>query len=65
MDEGRITSSSEPTNPAVGIRVYEGDKQIFPAPGKQWGWLFSKMPGIHPFEHPKFSITLKDGVRKN
>ncbi|MEK6673616.1 MAG: DUF2155 domain-containing protein [Nitrospirota bacterium] len=66
MDEGRITSSSaEPTNPAVGIRVYEGDKQIFPAPGKQWGWLFSKMPDIHPFEHPKFNITLKDGVRKS
>ncbi len=66
MDEGRITSSSaEPTNPAVGIRVYEGDNQIFPSPGKQWGWLFSKMPDIHPFEHPKLGITLKDGVRKN
>jgi hypothetical protein len=65
MDAEKITSSSNETlNPAVGLRVYAGDKQIFPAPGKQWGWLFSKMPDIHPFEHPKYEIKLKDGVNK-
>ncbi|MBI5188608.1 MAG: DUF2155 domain-containing protein [Nitrospirae bacterium] len=65
MDGLTLTSvSNQPNNPAVGIRVFEGDKQIFPAPEKQWGWLFSKMPSVHPFEHPKYGITLKEGVKK-
>ncbi|MEW6587479.1 MAG: hypothetical protein AB1442_17960, partial [Nitrospirota bacterium] len=62
MDGLTLTSSSnQPNNPALGIRVYENGKQIFPAAGRQWGWLFSKVPSIHPFEHPKYGITLKEG----
>jgi len=57
------SASNQPNNPALGIRVFENEKQIFPAPGKQWGWLFSKVPSIHPFEHPKYSIILKEGVK--
>ena len=54
-----ITSgSNEPNNPAVGLKVLENDKEIFK------GWLYSKFPAIHPFEHPKYALTLKDGVRK-
>ena len=65
MDGMNLTSgSNEPKNPALGIRVSENNKQIFPAPGKQWGWLFAKVPSIHPFEHPKYGIILKEGVRK-
>jgi hypothetical protein len=65
MDGLNLTSgSNEPKNPALGIRVYENDKQIFPAPGRQWGWLFAKVPSIHPFEHQKFGITLKEGLKK-
>jgi len=65
MDVGSITSASNnPNNPAVGIRVYDGDKQIFPEPGRQWGWLYSKFPTIHPFEHPKYGLTLKEGIKK-
>ncbi len=65
MDGLNLTSgSNEPRNPALGIKVFEGDKQIFPSPGKQWGWLFSKVPSIHPFEHPKYGIVLKEGVKK-
>jgi len=65
MDGLNLTSgSNEPRNPALSIRVFENDKQIFPAPGRQWGWLFSKVPSIHPFEHPKYGITLKEGVKK-
>ncbi len=65
MDGLNLTSgSNEPKNPALGIKVYENDKQIFPAPGKQWGWLFAKVPTIHPFEHPKYSIILKEGIKK-
>jgi hypothetical protein len=65
MDGLNLTSgSNEPRNPALGIRVFDNDKQIFPAPGKQWGWLFSKVPSIHPFEHPKYGIILKEGIKK-
>jgi hypothetical protein len=65
MDGLNLTSgSNEPRNPALSIRVFENDKQIFPAPGRQWGWLFSKVPSIHPIEHPKYGITLKEGVKK-
>jgi hypothetical protein len=65
MEGLSLTSgSNEPRNPALGIKVFESDKQIFPGPGKQWGWLFSKVPTIHPFEHPKYGITLKEGVKK-
>jgi len=65
MDGLTLTSgSNEPRNPALGIRVFENNKQIFPAPERQWGWLFLKVPSIHRFEHPKYSIILKEGVKK-
>ncbi|MEW6213661.1 MAG: hypothetical protein AB1478_00425 [Nitrospirota bacterium] len=66
--EGLVLTSrsNEPKNPAVGIRVFEGNKQIFPAPGKQWGWLWShkELQTAHPFNHPRYSLTLKEGVLK-
>jgi len=60
------SASDQPNNPAVGIRVYEGDKQIFPAEGKKWGWLYEKpeLHKIHPFEHTQYGIVLKKGVKK-
>jgi len=65
MEGLNLTSASnEPKNPALAIKVFENDKQIFPAPGRQWGWLFAKVPSIHPFEHSKYSIILKEGVKK-
>ena len=62
-----ITSrSNEPNNPGLTIRVYENDKQIFPdlKTGKQWAWLFAKVPSMHAFVHPKYGIILKEGVKK-
>ncbi|MEW6052488.1 MAG: DUF2155 domain-containing protein [Nitrospirota bacterium] len=65
MDGLSLTSgSNEPRNPALGIRVFENEKQIFPDPGRKWGWLFSKVPSIHPFEHAKYGIILKEGIKK-
>lgn len=59
MDGSTITSASnDPGNPAVRVKVYEGDKEIFK------GWLYSKFPAIHPFEHPKYGINLKEGIKK-
>lgn len=59
MDAGTVTSSSNtPNNPSVNVKVFEGDKEVFK------GWLYSKFPTIHPFEHPKYGITLKEGIKK-
>ncbi|HSD51308.1 MAG TPA: DUF2155 domain-containing protein [Candidatus Methylomirabilis sp.] len=56
---GEITSATnEPTNPAVLVTVSEGGKDTFK------GWLFSKFPEMQPFEHPKYRITLIEGVPK-
>jgi hypothetical protein len=58
MDGITITSSSnELKNPAVRVIVYEGDEEIFK------GWLYSKFPAIHPFQHEKYSLLLKEGVK--
>ncbi|MEW6001135.1 MAG: DUF2155 domain-containing protein [Nitrospirota bacterium] len=58
------SASNQPNNPALGVRVFEAGKQIFPTPGKQWGWLFAKVPTIHSFKHSRYSIILKEGVKK-
>ncbi len=57
MEGTLITSSSnELSNPAVEIAVLEGKKVLFK------GWLFSRYPGTHAFQHPQFSFTLIDFV---
>ncbi len=59
MDGLTITSASnQPNNPAVSVKVYEGDKEIFK------GWLYSKFPTIHPFQNDKYGLILKEGVPK-
>ncbi len=55
-----ITSrSNELENPAAQIEVYEGGDQIFK------GWLFTLYPTTHAFTHPKYSITLLEGIAVN
>ena len=59
MDGLTITSmSNEMNNPAVRVKVFEDGKEVFK------GWLYQKFPTIHPFEHPKYSLALKSGVKK-
>ena len=56
-DDNVYTSvSNRPENPAAHVTVYENGKEVFD------GWLFSEFPGIHPFSHPRFGVTLKAGV---
>ncbi len=58
MNGSTLTSASDqPNNPAVKIEVFEGGKSIFNS------WLYAKFPTAHPFEHPKYAITLKEGVK--
>jgi hypothetical protein len=59
-----ITSSSnEPNNPAVGIVVFDNGQKVFP-PSGEVGWLYSKFPTIHSFQHDRFSLVLKSGSEK-
>lgn len=59
MDALTMTSmSNEPNNPAVNVTIVEGGKEIFT------GWLYSRFPDVHPFEHPQYAVILVEGVRK-
>ncbi len=58
MSSNGITSlSNEPKNPAAKVVIYEEGKKIFE------GWLFKKLPMIHPFEHKVYAIRLDDFVK--
>jgi len=64
MSAQTITSASgEPNNPSVGVAVLQDGKKIFPATG-EWGWLYSKFPTIHSFQHDRFGLVLKEGIKK-
>ncbi len=57
VKDNEITSgSNEPVNPAVLMTIWEDGKRVF------HGWLFGKFPDMQPFEHPKYRITLIEGV---
>lgn len=59
MTADSITSASNNLeNPAVRIEVLEGGKSIFK------GWLFSKYPAVHPFQHDKYGLTLVEAAKK-
>jgi hypothetical protein len=59
MSADVITSTGiEEENPAARIAVLEKDKEIFA------GWIFTRFPDVHPFEHPRFSLQLAGGVRR-
>ena len=58
MSSNGITSlSNEPRNPAAKVVIYEEGKKIFE------GWLFKKLPTVHPFEHKVYAIRLDDFVK--
>ncbi|KPJ98359.1 MAG: hypothetical protein AMK71_11530 [Nitrospira bacterium SG8_35_4] len=59
-----ITSASnEPNNPAVGITIFEDGTKVFP-PAGEVGWLYSKFPTIHSFQHERYGLILKAGSKK-
>jgi hypothetical protein len=57
VKDNEITSASnEPSNPAALVTIWDDGKQVFQ------GWLFGKFPDMQPFEHPKYRVTLVEGV---
>lgn len=65
MDSLTITSvSAELNNPAVNVVISESgtdnnSKELFK------GWLYSKYPDIHPFQHDRFAVVMLEAVKKN
>jgi hypothetical protein len=57
MTSEEITSTGiGQENPAARIAVVENGKEVFA------GWIFQRFPDVHPFQHPRFSLTLEGGV---
>jgi len=50
------TASGELNNPAVHVRILDNGKEVFN------GWLFQLFPAVHPFQHERYTITLRDSV---
>ena len=51
--EGITSLSNEPGNPAARVAIHEDGKRIFE------GWLFQKLPMVHPFEHKTYAMKLE------
>ena len=57
MDDNGITSrSSETNNPAVRVLISEEGSEDYE------GWLFAKMPEIHPYPHTRYQVLLVEGI---
>jgi len=50
------SATNQPQNPAAKVLITEKGQEVFK------GWLFQKFPTMHPFQHQRYSITLKEGV---
>ena len=57
IENSVFTSASNALeNPAIHVVITEGEKEIFD------GWLFSLFPTIHPFQHQRYGVTLREAV---
>ncbi|HKD12190.1 MAG TPA: hypothetical protein VKE50_08945 [Thermoanaerobaculia bacterium] len=59
MTAESITSTGvDPSNPAARIAVIQKGQEIFT------GWIFTRFPDVHPFQHPRFALRLEGGVAR-
>ena len=50
------SASNDLRNPAAQIVITEADQEIYK------GWLFSRFPATHSFQHDRFSFSLVDFI---
>ncbi|HSN56177.1 MAG TPA: hypothetical protein VLT32_16030 [Candidatus Sulfomarinibacteraceae bacterium] len=55
-EDGIGSRSAEPNNPAARVVITEEGQPDYE------GWLFGAMPGIHPYPHASYGVTLIEGV---
>lgn len=55
---GMTSNSNNPDNPAVNFEVIEDSKKIFT------GWMFSKFPDVHTFNHERYKFNLDGWQQK-
>jgi len=55
---GMTTKSNNPDNPAVNFEVSENGEKIYT------GWLFSKFPDVHTFNHERYAFNLDGWQQK-
>jgi hypothetical protein len=55
---GMTSNSNDPDNPAVNFEVSENNKKLFT------GWLFSKFPNVHTFNHERYGFNLDGWQQK-
>ena len=59
MTADSITSNSNALeNPAARIEILDKGNTVFK------GWLFSKFPDVHPFQHDQYGVRLVEGEKK-
>jgi Uncharacterized protein conserved in bacteria (DUF2155) len=59
MSAETITSTGiQPENPAARIGVLEKGQEIFA------GWIFTRFPDVHPFQHPRYALRLEGGISR-
>ena len=57
MSAEEITSTGTgQENPAARITVLEKGNELFA------GWIFTRFPEVHPFQHARFSLRLEGGI---
>lgn len=52
--ESVVSATPNPNNPAVNVVITENGVEIFK------GWMYSKNPSVHPFQHQRFTVTFKE-----
>lgn len=58
VGNGLIRSRSvEPNNQAASVVIYDNGKTAY------GGWLYANFPTINPFEHERYQVSLKGGIR--
>jgi hypothetical protein len=58
VPDSDLTLSNNLENPACNIEILVKGNQVFK------GWLFTKFPDVHPFQHDMYGVKLVEGIKK-